>query len=156
MVRVRPASVCWRSSSASASTSVLSAAKRSEALTQAYAVVGPSASRSASSSAAGSTASGATAALSSPISRACSAVNGSASSSRAAARPAPTSRGSVHDRPESAVSPMPVNAVVKRAPAAPIRKSAAQASPSPAPAAVPFTAATTGLAVSTSAVTTGL
>ena len=51
---------------------------------------------------------------------------------------------------------MPVNAVVKRLPVAPIRKSAAHASPSPAPAAVPLTAATIGLPVSASAVTTGL
>ena len=59
---------------------------------------------------------GATTAVSRPISMACSAVNVSASSSSAAAFPAPTSRGSVQDRPESAVSPIPAKAVVYFAP----------------------------------------
>ncbi len=56
----------------------------------------------------------------------------------------------------SAVSPMPVNAVVYFEPAAPIRKSHAQASPSPAPAAVPFSAATTGFGIVAIRVATGL
>jgi hypothetical protein len=89
---------------------VLSAAKRSEALTQAYAAVGPCARRSASSSAAGSTASGATAALSRPISSACSAVNGLGEQQQ---RAAPAGADEPRERPrqpESAVSPMPVKA----------------------------------------------
>lgn len=109
---VAPARVCSSSSFCSACSSVEEAAYAIDSEMHAYAAVGPAASRVASSRAIGSTCSVATAALSSPISRACSAVNGSASSSSAVARPAPTSRGSVQESPESAASPMPAKAVV--------------------------------------------
>ena len=51
---------------------------------------------------------------------------------------------------------MPAKAVVYLEPAAPIRKSHAQASPSPAPAAVPFTAATVGNGSAARVETSGL
>ena len=70
---------------------------------------------------------------------------GSSSSSFALAMP--TSRGSVHDEPESAESPTAENAIVKLAVSATIRKSQAKANAAPAPAATPLTAATTGLGI---------
>lgn len=77
-------------------------------------------------------------------------------SSRSAARPGPTTRGRVHEIPESAVSATPANDVLKEAVSATTRKSAARAKPKPAPAATPFTPATTGLPMPVRAFTTGL
>ena len=59
----------------------------------------------------------------------------------------PTSRGSVHDEPESADRPIAANAMVKLAVSATIRKSQAKANAAPAPAAAPLTAATTGFGI---------
>ena len=67
--------------------------------------------------------------------------------SSSVARAAPTSRGSVHEAPESAVSPTAVNARLKLAVSATMRKSHANANAAPAPAATPLTAAMTGLGI---------
>ncbi len=77
-------------------------------------------------------------------------------SSRSEAREAPIRRGRVHETPESAVSATPANEVLKEAVSATTRKSAASAKPKPAPAATPFTPATTGFGISVSARTMGL
>ena len=73
-------------------------------------------------------------------------------------RPGPPdrSRGSVIDRPESAVRPIPVNAGAKRTPPAAIRKSQAKAKPMPAPAHVPLIAAMTGFGIVARLCTIGL
>jgi len=71
------------------------------------------------------------------------------------ARALPTARVRVADRPESKVSPMPVNAVANLAVSAQTRMSQARASEMPAPAQVPLMAATTGLGMPARARTTG-
>ena len=90
-----------------------------------------------------------------PHSAACSAVNGSPRRISSLARAAPTARTSVADSPESHVSPIAVNAVASRAPAAAMRRSHARAMPSPAPTQVPLIAASTGFGIVASAVTIG-
>ena len=81
---------------------------------------------------------------------------GSASIRSSAARPAPASRGKVQDTPVSAASPTRAKAIRKLAPWAAMRRSHAKASPAPAPAATPFTAAMTGLGMDRMASTSGL
>ena len=76
--------------------------------------------------------------------------------SSSAARPAPASRGRVHDAPESAARPTRAKAIRKLARRAAIRRSQAKASEAPAPAAMPFTAAMTGLGMLVIVVTIGL
>ena len=56
----------------------------------------------------------------------------------------------------SAARPTRANAIRKLAPRAAIRMSQAKASPAPAPAATPFTAAMTGLGMDLMAITSGL
>ena len=60
------------------------------------------------------------------------------------ARGTPTAWARLADRPESAVSPIPVNAVESLSPAAATRRSQAIANPNPAPTHGPLIAATVG------------
>ena len=60
------------------------------------------------------------------------------------ARGTPTAWARLADRPESAVSPIPVNAVESFSPAAATRRSQAIANPNPAPTHGPLIAATVG------------
>ncbi len=76
--------------------------------------------------------------------------------SSAVARPSPMSRCNVHEEPLSGPSPTRANAIRKPAPSAAIRKSQAKARAAPAPAAIPFTAAMTGIGSDVRAVTIGL
>ena len=94
--------------------------------------------------------------MTSPISSAAEAVTGSASSAIAVARACPISRGSVQEAPLSRASPTLAKASRNFALSAAIRKSATKASDAPAPAAIPFTAAMTGLGMVASASTIGL
>ncbi len=57
------------------------------------------------------------------------------------------SLGNVHDAPESAESPTFAKAIRNLADRSAMRRSAAQASDAPAPAAAPFTAAITGFGI---------
>ena len=83
-------------------------------------------------------------------------MTGSASRHRAVARAAPIRRGRVQDTPLSRVSPTLANAIRNPALVDASRKSQANASPAPAPAAMPFTAAITGLGIVARVVTIGL
>ena len=85
--------------------------------------------------------------LNNPSSAARSASTGSASISSSAARAWPVSRCSVQDDPESGPRPTRANAISTLALRAASRKSQANASEAPAPAATPFTAAITGLGI---------
>ena len=73
-----------------------------------------------------------------------SAEIGSPTKAISAARAAPTRRGRSHVAPLSGISPIRPNASTNRASAAAIRRSQANASEAPAPAATPLTAAMTG------------
>ncbi|GAB3907537.1 hypothetical protein GCM10027612_80810 [Microbispora bryophytorum subsp. camponoti] len=132
------------------------AAWSSAALVAAYARVGPCASRTVRSRAADASRSAGTTCPTRPSSKARVAFTTSPSSSISRARAGPTSRWRVQDAPESGASPMPVNAMENFAVSAATRKSHANASEAPAPAATPFTAATTGLPIEATASTTGL
>ena len=72
------------------------------------------------------------------------------------ARGTPTAWARLADNPESAVNPIPVNAVESLSPAAATRRSQAIANPSPAPTHGPLIAATIGNGRSTRPVTIGL
>ena len=82
-----------------------------------------------------------------PISSAADALTGSARIASAVARACPISRGSVQDAPVSSASPTLANASRNFALSAAIRKSQAKLSDAPAPAAMPLTAAITGLGI---------
>ena len=94
--------------------------------------------------------------MSRPSSSACAAVSVGPSMSSSLAFASPTSRGSVHDDPESAESPTAEKAIVNLAESAATRKSHAKAKAAPAPAAVPLTAATTGFGIVASRVAIGV
>ena len=72
------------------------------------------------------------------------------------ARAPPTRRGSVHETPLSSVSPTFAKAIRNPALVDASRRSQAKARPAPAPAAIPLTAAITGLGIVASASTIGL
>jgi hypothetical protein len=72
---------------------------------------------------------------------------GSASMSNSVALACPTSRGSVQDAAVSAARPTLAKAIRKAVFGPPTRKSARNARPAPAPAAMPRTAAITGLGI---------
>jgi hypothetical protein len=74
-------------------------------------------------------------------------VIGSASNASAVARADPIRRGSVQDTPLSSVRPTLAKASRNPALCDASRKSQANVSPAPAPAAIPFTAAMTGLGI---------
>jgi len=76
--------------------------------------------------------------------------------SSSAARAAPASRWSVQEAPESAPRPTLAKAMSRLARRAATRKSQASASDAPAPAALPLTAAITGLGMVATAVMIGV
>ncbi len=94
--------------------------------------------------------------MTSPRLSARSAVTGSASISSSAATASPASRWIVQEAPESAPRPTRANAISRLALRPATRKSQANASDAPAPAATPFTAATTGFGIEVMAVMIGL
>ena len=93
--------------------------------------------------------------VASPMRRASPLVIGSPLNTMSIARPQPTSRGRKYADAASGTSPTFDQAARNVADSLTTRTSHETASPKPAPAAIPFTAATTGLRISRIAVTTG-
>ena len=91
-----------------------------------------------------------------PMRNASWASTGSASSIISIARPYPINRGRVHDAPESADSATLAKAIRNLALSEAIRRSQANARDAPAPAAVPLTAAITGLGMLVTVLISGL